>query len=91
MNAWYEEEDRVLGHPCDPYSRVDTRESSRHVRVALGGETVAATPIGSGWSKRQASQPLLSSRGRPGGPALAEQDPDRVRLQGGGVLPTASG
>jgi hypothetical protein len=43
MKAWYEEEDRVLGHPCDPYHRVHTRESSRHVRAALGGETVADT------------------------------------------------
>jgi uncharacterized protein (DUF427 family) len=41
MDAWYEEEERVLGHPRDPYHRVDTRESSRHVRVVLEGETVA--------------------------------------------------
>lgn len=43
MAAWYEEEDRVIAHPRDPYHRVDTRESSRHVRVVLGGETVAET------------------------------------------------
>ena len=41
MDAWYEEEERVLGHPRDPYHRVDARESSRHVRVVLGGETLA--------------------------------------------------
>jgi uncharacterized protein (DUF427 family) len=41
MDAWYEEEERVLGHPRDPYHRVDTRESSRHVRVVLEGETIA--------------------------------------------------
>ena len=43
MDAWYEEEERVLAHPRDPYHRVDTRESSRHVHVMLGGETVADT------------------------------------------------
>ena len=41
MDAWYEEEERVLGHPRDPYHRVDTRESSRHVRVVLDGKTLA--------------------------------------------------
>jgi uncharacterized protein (DUF427 family) len=41
MDAWYEEEERVLGHPRDPYHRVDTRESSRHVRVVLDGQTLA--------------------------------------------------
>lgn len=43
MDAWYEEDERVVAHLRDPYHRVDTRESSRHVRVVLGGETVAET------------------------------------------------
>ena len=41
MDAWYEEEERVIAHSRDPYHRVDMRESSRHVRVAVGGETLA--------------------------------------------------
>src|SRR3712207_7286769 len=41
MDAWYEEEERVLGHPRDPYHRVDTRDISRHVRVVLDGKTLA--------------------------------------------------
>lgn len=32
-----------MAHPRDPYHRVDVRESSRHVRVDLDGETVAET------------------------------------------------
>lgn len=43
MDAWYEEEERVIAHPRDPYHRVDSRESSRHVRVVVDGETVAET------------------------------------------------
>lgn len=43
MDDWYEEEERVIAHPRDPYHRVDTRESSRRVRVMLDGETVADT------------------------------------------------
>jgi uncharacterized protein (DUF427 family) len=38
---WYEEDEEVFGHPRDPYHRIDVRPSSRHVRVVLGGETVA--------------------------------------------------
>ena len=37
MDAWYEEEERILGHPRDPYHRIDTRESSRHVRGGGSG------------------------------------------------------
>jgi uncharacterized protein (DUF427 family) len=43
MDAWYEEDEEVFVHPRDPYKRVDVLQSSRHVRVILGGETVAET------------------------------------------------
>jgi len=38
---WYEEDERVHLHARDPYKRVDTLHSSRHVQVRVGGETVA--------------------------------------------------
>ncbi|WP_232778598.1 DUF427 domain-containing protein [Carbonactinospora thermoautotrophica] len=41
MDAWYEEDEQVFGHPRDPYHRVDVRASSRHVRVLLLGQVVA--------------------------------------------------
>lgn len=41
LDEWYEEEERLLGPPRDPFHRVDTRASSRHVTVRLGGEVVA--------------------------------------------------
>ncbi len=43
MDHWYEEEEEVFVHPRDPYKRVDAIPSSRHVRVAIAGETVADT------------------------------------------------
>jgi uncharacterized protein (DUF427 family) len=43
MDAWFEEDEEVFVHPRDPYKRVDVLHSSRHVRVILGGETVADT------------------------------------------------
>ena len=41
VDAWWEEEEELFGHPRDPYHRIDVRASSRHVRVSLGGELVA--------------------------------------------------
>jgi uncharacterized protein (DUF427 family) len=41
MDEWLEEEEQLYGHALDPYSRIDVRESSRHVRVSVGGEVVA--------------------------------------------------
>lgn len=43
FDAWYEEEERIAGHPLDPYHRVDVRRSARPVRIELDGEVVAAT------------------------------------------------
>ncbi len=43
MDAWYEEDERVYGHARDPYKRVDILPSSRHVRIVLGGQTIADT------------------------------------------------
>jgi uncharacterized protein (DUF427 family) len=41
LDNWFEEEDEVFVHPRDPYHRVDVLHSARHVRVVVGGETVA--------------------------------------------------
>ena len=43
VDGWYEEDEEIFVHPRDPYKRVDAIASSRHVRVILGGETVADT------------------------------------------------
>lgn len=43
MDHWYEEDEEVFVHARDPYKRVDTIPSSRHVQVRLGGEIVADT------------------------------------------------
>lgn len=43
MDEWLEEEEQLHGHPRDPYSRIDVRETSRHVLVRVDGEVVADT------------------------------------------------
>jgi uncharacterized protein (DUF427 family) len=43
MDAFYEEDDRILGHAADPYHRIDTRHTSRHLVVRAGGRAIADT------------------------------------------------
>ena len=43
MDAFYEEDDRIVGHAADPYHRIDIRQSSRHLVVRLGDRVIADT------------------------------------------------
>jgi uncharacterized protein (DUF427 family) len=43
MDAFYEEDERIVGHAADPYHRVDIRQASRHLVAREGGRTVADT------------------------------------------------
>lgn len=40
-DAWFDEDEQVLGHLRDPFHRVDTRPTRRHVRVHLDGQVLA--------------------------------------------------
>jgi uncharacterized protein (DUF427 family) len=41
LDRWLEEDEEVVGHPRDPFKRIDIRRSSRRVRVELDGELLA--------------------------------------------------
>jgi uncharacterized protein (DUF427 family) len=41
IDQWFEEDEEVFGHARDPYHRIDIRQSRRHVKVSLDGETLA--------------------------------------------------
>ena len=43
FDRWLEEDQEVKGHPRDPFHRVDAVQSSRNVRVHLGGRLLAET------------------------------------------------
>jgi uncharacterized protein (DUF427 family) len=43
LDEWLEEDEPQVGHPPDPYHRIDVRPSSRRVRVSIDGRTVAET------------------------------------------------
>ena len=43
MDAFYEEDERILGHAADAYHRIDIRQTSRHLVVRAGDEVVAET------------------------------------------------
>jgi uncharacterized protein (DUF427 family) len=40
---WFEEDEPIIGHPRNPYVRVDALRSHRHVRVELDGVMLADT------------------------------------------------
>jgi uncharacterized protein (DUF427 family) len=41
MDAFYEEDERILGHAADAYHRIDIRQSSRHLTVRAGESLIA--------------------------------------------------
>ena len=41
FDAWYEEDERNVGHPRDPFHRIDIVHASRHVVVESGGRRLA--------------------------------------------------
>jgi uncharacterized protein (DUF427 family) len=43
FDHWYEEDEPIVGHPRDPFHRVDTRLSSRHVQIEADGVLIADT------------------------------------------------
>ncbi len=40
---WLEDDEEIIGHPRDPFHRIDIRASSAEVQVALDGATLAET------------------------------------------------
>jgi hypothetical protein len=43
MAAFYEEDERIVGHAADPYHRVDIRQTSRHLTVWYQDQVIADT------------------------------------------------
>jgi uncharacterized protein (DUF427 family) len=43
MDAFYEEDERILGHAADPYHRIDIRQASRNLVVRHGDQIIADT------------------------------------------------
>jgi uncharacterized protein (DUF427 family) len=41
FDAWYEEDERCVSHPRDPFHRIDVLPSSRRVRLELDGQVLA--------------------------------------------------
>jgi uncharacterized protein (DUF427 family) len=43
MDAFYEEDERIVGHAADAYHRIDIRSTSRHLVVRAGEQMIAET------------------------------------------------
>ena len=80
MDAFYEEDERILGHASDPYHRIDIRQTSRHLVVRAGDEVVAEThrplvlyesgfaPAGTSRARTSTSARSRPCRARPSAP-----------------------
>lgn len=43
VDAWFEEDERIFGHPKDPYKRIIVLQSSKKVQIEIDGVEVANT------------------------------------------------
>ncbi len=88
FSQWYEEGEQVIGHPHDPFDRIDCLRSSRHIVVSLNGQVLADTSHAT----------LLFETPLPTRYYLPRDDVrmdllvpsevrDRLRIQGGCVIP----
>jgi uncharacterized protein (DUF427 family) len=41
FDEWSEEDEQIVGHPRDPFKRIDVRRSSRQVRIEVDGQVLA--------------------------------------------------
>lgn len=44
VDAWYEEDEQVFGHPRNPYHRIDCLPTGRRLRVEVGGQVLVDGP-----------------------------------------------
>jgi len=91
FDAWYEEDERNVAHPRDPFHRVDILHSSRHVRVEVGGTVLAESTAPYLLFEPPLPVRLLRGRRRAHRPVRAERSPHVLRLQGGGVVLVGGG
>ena len=61
---WLEDDEEIIGHPRDPFHRVDIRASSLTVQVELDGVTLAATTTAPSCCTRPCSLSATTSRPR---------------------------
>ena len=83
FDAWFEEDEQVFVHPRNPYTRVDSLRSSRHLRVESKGVVLAETSSPVLCFETGLADPLLHrSDRRRLHPLGAVRHRDRVSLQG---------
>ena len=96
FDEWYEEDERIAGHPRDPFHRVDVRRSARPVRIEVDGEVVAETtrarllfetslPLRFYLPREDVRVELHPSRGAPTAPTRARRRTGRSTPAGAGA------
>lgn len=92
LDHWFEEDTPIYCHPKDPYKRIDILSSTRNVRIALEGVTLAESTSPLLLLGDDAAHAVLrAAHERAVGVPEAERDRDAVSVQGPGrVLPRRS-
>ena len=63
FDAWYEEDEQNVGHPRDPFHRIDVLASSRQVRLELDGQAAGGQLPAGPAVRDHAADPLLPPPG----------------------------
>ena len=80
---WTEDDTPVMGHPHDPFSRIDVLTTHRHLEVSYDGAGAGRQPQRAGAVREQPAHPLLlPAGGRADGPPRTVGHANGLCLQG---------
>ena len=82
VDTWMEEDEEVIGHARDPYHRIDTRKTSRHIRISRDGQLLAETTRACRAVRVEPPDPLVHPAGGRRGRARAERHGHDLPVQG---------
>ena len=90
FDRWLAEDEELVGHPHDPFKRIDVLRSQRHVEVSLDGTALADTD--DALVLLETHLPPATPCPRRRGPVPPHpSDPQHLRLQGPRVVPLDHG
>jgi uncharacterized protein (DUF427 family) len=86
FDAWYEEDELNVGHPRDPFHRIDVLPSSRPVRLELDGQVLAVSSRPTLLFEAMLPTRYYLPRADVTAELIPQRDQDLVRLQRAGVV-----
>ena len=91
FDRWLAEDEEPVGHPHDPFKRIDVLRSQRHVEVSLDGTALADTDDALVLLETHLPPRYSLPPGDVDLSRLTPSDPQHLRLQGPRVVPLDHG